>query len=32
MANQTVQAILTEANPRKTSGFKHKQGDNGAPK
>ena len=30
MANQTAQALLTEANPRKTSGFKRKKGDNGA--
>ena len=32
MVNQTAQALLTEANPRKTSGFKNKNGDNGAPK
>ena len=32
MANQTAQALLTEANPRKTSGFNRKKGDNGAPK
>ena len=32
MANQTTQAFLTEANPCKTSGYKRKKGDNGAPK
>ena len=32
VANQIAQALLTEANPHKTSGFKHKKGDNGAPK
>ena len=32
VANQTAQALLTEANPRKTNGFKLKKGDNGAPK
>ena len=32
MANQIAQALLTEANSRKTSGFKRKKGDNGAPK
>ena len=30
--NHTAQALLIEANPRKTSGFKSKKGDNGAPK
>ena len=32
VANQTAQALLTKANPHKTSGFKGKKGDNGAPK
>ena len=32
VANQTAQALLIEANPRKTYGFKRKKGDNGAPK
>ena len=32
VANQTAQAFLTKANLRKTSGFKCKKGDNGAPK
>ena len=32
VANQTAQALLTEANPRKTNGFKRKKGDNGAHK
>ena len=32
VVNQTAQALLTEANPCKTSGFKRKKGDNGAPK
>ena len=32
MANQTAQALLIEANPHKTSGFKPKKRDNGAPK
>ena len=27
VANQTAQALLTEANPRKTNGFKRKKGD-----
>ena len=32
VTNQTAQALLTEANLRKTSGFKCNKGDNGAPK
>ena len=32
VANQTAEALLTEANPCKTSGFKRNKGDNGAPK
>ena len=32
VVNQTAQALLTESNPGKTSGFKSKKGDNGAPK
>ena len=32
VANQTAQALLIEANPCKTSGFKSKKEDNGAPK
>ena len=32
MVNQTSQALLTESNPGKTSGFKCKKGDDGAPK
>ena len=32
VAKQTAQAFLTESNPHKTSGFKRKKGDNGAPK
>ena len=32
VANQTAQALLTEANPRKANGFKLKKGDNGAHK
>ena len=32
MVNQNAQALFTEAKLRKTSGFKRKKGDNGAPK
>ena len=32
VVNQTAQALLTEANSHKTSGFKCKKRDNGAPK
>ena len=32
VVNQTAQALLTEANSHKTSEFKRKKGDNGAPK